>query len=163
MVPKSSFDLATAAQAYLREEKVKYYLNLQNGACTSFTVHGCASTFQHHKVRKCATEREYNRTEKKSGTSWQSKNAENWRWRTKHFSFTPHFWNTRDNSGLITLYVHHESIIVKHEFNVAFGMRSRLSISPLAASRKGRPCFISQQDPRFPESASWRCTSSGPR
>ena len=83
--------------------------------------------------------------------------------RTKHFSFTPHFWNTRDNSGLITLYVHHESIIVKHEFNVAFGMRSRLSISPLAASRKGRPCFISQQDPRFPESASWRCTSSGPR
>lgn len=64
MVPKSGFDLATAAQAYLREEKVKYYLNLQNGACTSFTVHGCASTFQHHKVRKCATEREYNRTEK---------------------------------------------------------------------------------------------------
>ena len=83
--------------------------------------------------------------------------------RTKHFSFTPHFRNTRDNSGLITLYVHHESIIVKHEFNVAFGMRSRLSISPLAASRKGRPCFISQQDPHFPESASWRCTSSGLR
>ena len=67
MVPKSGFDLATAAQAYLREEKVKYYLNLQNGACTSFTVHGCASTFQHHKVRKCATQREYNRSEKNRG------------------------------------------------------------------------------------------------